>query len=124
MPIVAAVATDEPQVAANKAQPPMLLCSSPPGSRDSQTDRPTYIRSARPLRSRISPSRMNIGMAVSRFSFWTPQMTLPIESTKRGPRLARPPATPMPARTAATGRPMTRTATLTRKAVKTMVIDI
>ena len=37
---------------------------------------------------------------------------------------AMPPAMPMPARTAATGRPMTRIATLTRKAVKTMVIDI
>ena len=35
-PTVAAVATLEPEVAANIAQVPMLACISPPGSHDSQ----------------------------------------------------------------------------------------
>ena len=35
VPIVAAVATLEPEVAANMAQAPMLACIRPPGSQDS-----------------------------------------------------------------------------------------
>ena len=62
--MVAAVATDEPDVAANSAQQPILVCSSPPGSLPSQADSAVYIRSAIPLRSNNSPSRMNSGIAV------------------------------------------------------------
>jgi regulator of RNase E activity RraA len=42
-------------------------------------------------------------MAVRRFSFWTPHITLPSEFTMRMPSVARPPATPRPASTAALG---------------------
>jgi len=35
VPMVAAVATDEPEVAANMAHAPMLACISPPGSQES-----------------------------------------------------------------------------------------
>ena len=50
-----AVATDEPDVAANRAQQPMLVCSRPPGSRPSQADSAMYMRSAMPDRSSSSP---------------------------------------------------------------------
>ncbi len=79
VPIVAAVATDEPDVAANSAQQPMFVCSSPPGRRASHADSATYMRSAMPERSSSSPSSTNSGIAVSRFSLPTPQMTVAIE---------------------------------------------
>lgn len=63
VPTVAAVAMDAPEVAANSVQAPMLECISPPGSQLSQCDSAPYIRSAMPERSRISPIRMNSGMA-------------------------------------------------------------
>ncbi len=63
MPIVAAVATLEPETAANSVQVPMFECISPPGSHDSQCVIAAYIRSAIPERSRISPSSTNSGMA-------------------------------------------------------------
>ena len=37
-PSVAAVATLDPEVAAIRAQAPILVCKSPPGRRDSQRD--------------------------------------------------------------------------------------
>ena len=85
MPTVAAVATDEPEVAANSAQLPMLVCSSPPGMRPSQADSAMYMRSAMPERSSSSPSSTNSGIEVSRFSFCTPQTTGAIESMNGTP---------------------------------------
>jgi hypothetical protein len=35
--MVAAVATEEPEIAENTPEAAMLVCSSPPGSRSSQT---------------------------------------------------------------------------------------
>ena len=58
VPMVAAVATEEPDTAENMVQVPMLECMSPPGSHDSQWVMAPYIRSAIPERSRNSPSRM------------------------------------------------------------------
>ncbi len=68
VPIVAAVATLEPDVAANMAHEPMLECISPPGSQESHCASAAYIRAAMPERSSSSPSRMNIGIAMSRKS--------------------------------------------------------
>ena len=68
MPTVAAVATLEPEVAANMAQEPIFECISPPGSQDSHCASAAYIRAAMPERSSSSPSRMNIGIAMSRNS--------------------------------------------------------
>ena len=80
MPTVAAVATDEPEVAANTVQAPMFECISPPGSQDIHLTIASYIRSATPARSRISPSRMNMGIATSRKSFDEDQATSPSAS--------------------------------------------
>ena len=68
VPTVAAVATDEPDVAAKIAQAPILECIRPPGIQDSHLIMASYMRSATPARSRISPSRMNIGIETSRKS--------------------------------------------------------
>jgi hypothetical protein len=64
VPTVAAVATDDPEVAENIAQVAMLVCKSPPGRRPSHTASASYILSATPPRSKSSPSSMNSGMAV------------------------------------------------------------
>ena len=80
MPTVAAVATEEPQTAENSVQAPMLECISPPGSQDSQCVMAAYMRSAMPARSRISPSRMNIGIATRITSVVAPQASSPSAS--------------------------------------------
>ncbi len=64
-PIVAAVATLDPLIALNTAQEAMLVCSTPPGSRASQTLSARYSRSDSPARSRISPISRNSGTATS-----------------------------------------------------------
>ena len=56
--MVAAVATLEPETEPNSAHEPMLECISPPGSQDSHCVSAAYMRSAMPLRSRISPNMM------------------------------------------------------------------
>jgi tripartite ATP-independent transporter DctM subunit len=63
---VAAVATEEPDTAENRADAPMLVCSRPPGMRLSQSARDAYILSVAPPRIRISPSRMYSGIDSSR----------------------------------------------------------
>ncbi len=63
VPMVAAVATDEPEMAANMAHEPTFECMRPPGSHDSQCVAAAYMLSAMPERSMISPNRMNSGMA-------------------------------------------------------------
>src|SRR5712671_1719369 len=50
---------EDAEVAAKRAQQPILVCSRPPGSRPSQADRAAYMRSAMPLRSSSSPSSTN-----------------------------------------------------------------
>src|SRR5690606_34487526 len=72
------VATLEPDVAANSALAPMLACIRPPGSHDSQRLMAPYMLSAMPERSRISPSRMNSGMATIRNSLLVLQDTSPM----------------------------------------------
>ena len=56
--MVAAVATLDPETEPNSAQAPMLECISPPGSQESHCISEEYMRSAMPLRSRISPNMM------------------------------------------------------------------
>src|SRR5690606_33244764 len=77
VPTVAAVATLEPDVAENSALAPMLACIRPPGSQDSHKLMALYIFSAIPDRKRISPSRMNNGMATIRNSVLVDQETSP-----------------------------------------------
>ena len=57
-PMVAAVATLDPDTEPNRAQEAILECISPPGSHDIHCTRAAYMRSAVPLRSRISPNMM------------------------------------------------------------------
>ncbi len=61
--MVAAVATLEPDTAANSVQVAMLECISPPGSHEIHCVMALYMRSAMPERSRISPSNTNSGIA-------------------------------------------------------------
>ncbi len=78
MPIVAAVATLEPETAANSVQVPMFECMSPPGSQESQWVIAAYMRSAMPERSRISPRSTNKGIANRMKSVETDQAVSPI----------------------------------------------
>src|SRR5680860_1835953 len=64
--MVAAVATLEPDVAENSVAVAMLAWSSPPGSQDSQLSSARYVLLAIPVRTRISPSNINSGIAISR----------------------------------------------------------
>src|SRR5690554_1649728 len=115
VPTVAAVATLEPEVAANKALAPILACINPPGSHDSHRLMALYILSARPERSKISPSIMKSGMATRRNSLLVAQDISPMARESgsieyRGSRISpsRPRAAPtgmlMPIRTSSSTR--------------------
>src|SRR6266568_1571135 len=100
--MVAAVATLEPEVAANIAQAAMLECISPPGSHGIHSTSALYIRSAIPERSRISPSSTKNGMATSRKLLDVPQAISPMANESGSgeytpesvrPRMPRPAAT-------------------------------
>ena len=78
--MVAAVATLDPEVAANIAQAAMLECIRPPGSQGSHSTSALYIRSAMPERSRISPSSTKNGIATSRKLFDVSQTISPMAS--------------------------------------------
>ena len=63
--MVAAVAADEPEIAAKMPQPSTLVCNKPPGSRATHGASPRNMSSEIRLRNRISPIQMNSGSAVS-----------------------------------------------------------
>src|SRR5262249_21161261 len=63
-PIVAAVATLDPDTEPNNAHAPTLEGISPPGKHDSHCISEEYIRSAIPPRHRISPNMMYDAIAV------------------------------------------------------------
>ena len=104
VPTVAAVATDDPDVAENSAQVAILVCNSPPGKRFSQTARASYIRSAMPPRSINSPSIMNSGIARIEGLLRLVQITPPIMSTIGVPKNRYPPKAPTPTMATATGK--------------------
>ena len=76
--MVAAVATLEPEVAANKPQEAIFACINPPGSQDIHCTIAAYMLAAIPARSRISPSRINSGTATRMNSTPFCQNTSPI----------------------------------------------
>ena len=82
MLIVAAVAAEEPEVAANIAHAPMLECIRPPGSHENHLAMASYMRSATPERSISSPISMNIGTATTITSLEAPQLVSPIALTR------------------------------------------
>jgi hypothetical protein len=115
VPTVAAVATEEPEVAANRAQVPILVCSKPPGRRPSQTDSASNMRSAMPPRSSNSPSSMNKGTAVITELLSVLQTTPPIMSISGMPWAKRPPTVPTNKMAKATGRLRNIRASMTAK---------
>src|SRR5699024_11810438 len=79
-PMVAAVAAEEPDTAANTPQPTTLVCNSPPGNLFSQGARPLYISSDKRERNRISPIQMNSGSGASAQEDTEPQAEVPTTS--------------------------------------------
>src|SRR5262245_26892886 len=89
-PIVAAVATLDPDTAEKTAQAAMLLCRSPPGMGLSQWASTRYMRSDSPLRKSSSPMRRKRGMATSTKLVLVFQATRPARSHRgRSPKLDR-----------------------------------
>ena len=101
--MVAAVATLEPEVAANIAQAAMFECISPPGSQGTQRTSALYMRSAMPERSRISPSSTKNGMATSRKLFDVAHATSPSASVSGSREYISDSASPRKPSAAATG---------------------
>ena len=64
-PMVAAVAAEEPEIAAKIPQPVTLQCISRPGNGAIHGARPRNMSSEMRVRNRISPIQMNSGSAVS-----------------------------------------------------------
>ena len=64
-PMVAAVAADEPEMAAKMPQPTTLVCIRRPGSGSTHGARPRNMSSEMRVRKRISPIQMKSGRAVS-----------------------------------------------------------
>ena len=72
-PTVAVVAAEDPETAANSAQPNTLTCSNPPGRRRVRGASPANMSAARRDRNRISPIQMKIGRAVRSQTVIAPQ---------------------------------------------------
>ena len=64
MPTVATVAAEEPEIAANNAQPTTFTCIKPPGRRDIQGAKPLNKFSESFVLNNISPIHTNNGRAV------------------------------------------------------------
>src|SRR3546814_18641479 len=80
LPIVAQVAADEPETAANMAQPTTLGCSSLPGMRSSHGASPLNRSCDKRERNRISPIHRNRGSAVSVQLEAAPHMVMALAS--------------------------------------------
>ena len=74
---VAAVATEEPDVAENKVAVATFAWISPPGNHETQDSKAEYVRCAMPLLTSISPSNTKNGIAMSVALFDEDQITWP-----------------------------------------------
>src|SRR2546422_1323329 len=106
-PIVAAVAAEEPEIAAKMPQPKTLQCISLPGSGAIHGARPRNMSSEILVRNRISPIQMKSGSAVSAQLVLAPQIVVAIrlpagESVKRVIAIQ-----PTPSKVSAIQRPAT-----------------
>tara|TARA_B100002052_G_scaffold293329_1_gene316287 strand:+ start:292 stop:927 length:636 start_codon:yes stop_codon:yes gene_type:complete len=79
-PTVATVAAEEPDIAANKAQPTTLTCISPPGSFCIHGDRPSKRFFESLVLNNISPIQTNNGKAVRVHDEEVPQIVVAIAS--------------------------------------------
>ena len=78
LPIVAAVAAEEPETAAKIPQPKMFTCNSRPGQRFIHGERPVNISSDNRDLNRISPIQMKSGNAASAQLLLEPQTVVAI----------------------------------------------
>src|SRR5437879_8451174 len=106
-PIVAAVAAEEPEIAAKMPQPKTLQCISLPGNGAIHGARPRNMSSEILVRNRISPIQMKSGSAVSAQLVLAPQIVVAIrlpagESVKRVIAIQ-----PTPSKVSAIQRPAT-----------------
>ena len=125
-PTVAVVAADEPETAANSAQPRILTCSNPPGSRRVKGDSPVNRSEDSRERNRISPIQMNIGSAVRSQTFKDPQIFV-ARIDPVGAPVASSIATIPTARSARTrprGRAAARPNSTTRRMIDSVAISI
>jgi predicted type IV restriction endonuclease len=74
---LAAVATDEPEVAENMVAVAMLACTKPPGNHETHRSKALYVVRAMPERTRISPSKIKKGMAINDDEFDVDQTMRP-----------------------------------------------
>ena len=79
-PTVATVAADDPEIAANKAQPTTLTWTKPPGSLDIHGARPLNKFSDNLVLNNISPIQTNNGKAVKVQDELVPQIVVAIAS--------------------------------------------
>ena len=79
-PTVATVAAEDPEIAANKAQPTTFTWIKPPGNRDIQGDNPLNKFSDNLVLNNISPIQTNNGSAVNVQDELVPQIVVAIAS--------------------------------------------
>mmetsp|Transcript_13169 Transcript_13169/g.17350 ORF Transcript_13169/g.17350 Transcript_13169/m.17350 type:complete len:235 (+) Transcript_13169:76-780(+) len=108
LPMVAAVAAEEPETAAKIPQAKIFTCSSWPGRRFIHGARPVNMSSDRRERNRISPIQMNKGNAASAQELLWPHIVVAITSPKGASVNRAMAATPTPSRAKATQRPAPR----------------
>ena len=77
VPMVAAEATEDPDVAENSAQDAMLVCSRPPGIQRTHLSSAWNIAPAMPEPSKSSPVRMKSGTATRAKLVDPPQRSSP-----------------------------------------------
>ena len=80
LPTVATVAAEEPEIAANKAQPTTLTWIKPPGRRDNHGAKPLNKFSDNLVLNKISPIQTNNGNAVKVQDELVPQIVVAIAS--------------------------------------------
>ena len=79
-PTVATVAADDPDIAANNAQPTTLTCTNPPGKFDNHGDNPLNKFSDNFVLNKISPIQTNNGRAVRDQEELVPHIVVAIAS--------------------------------------------
>ena len=79
-PTVATVAAEDPEIAANNAQPTTFTCINPPGSFDSHEDNPLNKFSDNLVLNNISPIQTNRGNAVKVQDELVPHIVVAIAS--------------------------------------------
>ena len=80
LPTVATVAADDPDIAANNAQPTTFTCTNPPGNLDNHGDKPLNKFSDNLVLNKISPIQTKRGRAVNVQEELVPHIVVAIAS--------------------------------------------